>query len=129
MPGSRIALRLVAHGGALGVREELIGDLLEEIARGRTQAWLCQQLIGLYGYALMSGVRRRTRLTPPLIACAMGLVMVIAASIASARTVLMMWLGFYYVTGMLSLFAHMASPTVSAGERALSESAESVSQG
>ena len=34
MPGPRLALRLVAHGGAFGVREELIGDVLEEIARG-----------------------------------------------------------------------------------------------
>ena len=112
MPGSRFALKLVAHGGSVGVREELIGDLLEEIGRGRSHLWVCQQVIGLYGFALMLQVRRRVRLSPPLIAIALGLALLAAGTIASAKTVLAMWLAIYYVSGTLSLFAHMASHTV-----------------
>ena len=112
MPGSRFALKLVAYGGSVGVREELIGDLLEEIGRGRSQRWVCLQVIGLYGFALMLQMRQRARLTPPLIAVVMALLLFVAASIASARVLLAMWLAFYYVAGTLSLFAHMASHTV-----------------
>jgi hypothetical protein len=114
MPGPRLALRLVARGAAFGVREELIGDVLEEIAGGRSRVWVCQQVIGLYGFALMARVRDRARLTPPAIALAMSVVLVVAASIAPARAVLAAWLGFYYLMGTLSLFAHMASHTIGA---------------
>ena len=124
MPGPRFARRLVAHGGAFGVREELIGDVLEEIARGRSQVWVWQQLIGLYGFAFMTRVRDRARLTPHAIALAMGVVLVAAASVAPARAVLAAWLGFYYAMGTLSLFAHMASHTIGAQAGAISEAAQ-----
>lgn len=114
MPAPRLTLRLVARGGALGAREELIGDLLEEIARGRSHVWVCQQVIGLYAFAFMARVRTRARLTPHGIAFVMGVLLLVAASIAPARTVLAAWLGFYYAMGMLSLFADMASHTIGA---------------
>ncbi len=108
----RIALRLVAHGDSLGAREELIGDFLEEIARGRSHWWMCQQLLGLYGLAFTTRVRNRARLTPHAIALALCVAMLAAVSIASVSRVLEAWLGVYYVAGTLSLFAHMASRTV-----------------
>ena len=112
MPGPRLALRLLALGGAFGMREELVGDVLEEIDRGRSGAWVCQQVIGLYWFLLMTRVRHRARLTPHGIALVFCLVLLAAASIAPARAVLAVWLGFYYVMGTLSLFAHMASHTI-----------------
>ena len=124
MTCSQFVVRLVARGGSLGIREELIGDVLEEIARGRSRRWACRQLIGLYGLAFVTHVRHRARLTPHAIALAIGLVLLAAATVASARLVLAAWLGFYYVAGTLSLFAHMASNTMSAGARASSDAAE-----
>ena len=111
MPAPRFALRLLAYSGSFGVRDELIGDVLEEIAGGRSHLWVCQQLVGLYLFAFMSRVRTRARLTPQAIALAMGVTLLVAASIAPARAVLAVWLGFYYGMGTLSLFAHMASHT------------------
>jgi hypothetical protein len=108
----RLALRLVAHGDSLGAREELIGDLLEEIARGRSHWWVCQQLIGLYGFVFTTHLRNRVRLTPHAIALGLCVSMLAAVSIASVSSVLAAWLGVYYVAGTLSLFAHMASRTV-----------------
>jgi hypothetical protein len=107
-----IARRLVAHGQSFGAREELIGDLLEEIARGRSHWWVCQQLLGLYGLAFTTHVRNRARLTPQAIAFGLCVAMLAAVSIASVSSVLEAWLGLYYVAGTLSLFAHMASRTV-----------------
>ena len=106
---SRFALSLLAHADASGSREALIGDVLEEISRGRSRWWLCQQLIGLYGLALVAHVRRRARLTPSMVALAIGAVLLGGVSIASVGSVLGVWLGFYLVAGTLSLFAHMAS--------------------
>jgi hypothetical protein len=106
---SRFALRLLARADASGTRDALIGDVLEEIARGRSRLWLCQQLIGLYGFALVAYARRHARLTPCLVAVALGAVLLGGVSIASVSSVLEAWLGFYLVAGTLSLFAHMAS--------------------
>ena len=104
---SRFALRLLARADAAGTREALIGDLLEEIARGRSRLWLCEQLIGLYGFALAAHVRHHARLTPGVVAGALGAVLLGGGAIASVSSVLEAWLGFYLVAGTLSLFAHM----------------------
>jgi hypothetical protein len=115
MPCPGLALRLLAHGDAFGVREELIGDLLEEIDRGRSQLWVCQQLIGLCRFAVVGHVRHRTRLTPQAVALALSIVLLAGLSMTSVSRVLEAWLGFYYVTGALTLFAHMASRTAGRG--------------
>ena len=106
---SRFALRLLARADACGAREALIGDLLEEIAHGRSRWWLYQQLIGLYGFALAEHARQHARVTPSLIAAALGAVLLGGLSIASLGLVLEAWLGCYLVAGTLSLFAHMAA--------------------
>jgi hypothetical protein len=86
--------------------------LLEEIGRGRSQWWVCQQLIALYGFAFTTRVRNRVRLTPHAIALGLCVALLAAVSVASVSSVLEAWLGFYYLAGTLSLFAHMASRTV-----------------
>jgi hypothetical protein len=106
---SRLALRLLARADASGAQEALIGDLLEEISSGRSRWWLYQQLIGLYGYALAEHARRHARLTPLVVAVALGAVLLGGLSIASFSSVLVVWLAFYLVMGTLSLFAHMAA--------------------
>jgi hypothetical protein len=108
MPGHPFPLRLAAYGESLGVRDELIGDLLEEIARGRSRWWVCRQVAGVYGLTVVSRLRARTRLTPLPIALGLAALLVVAASIAPMANVLLVWLGVYYAAGMLSLFAHMA---------------------
>ena len=106
---SRLALRLLARADASGAREALVGDLLEEIARGRSRWWLWQQLIGVYGLALAAHARHQARLTPCVVALGLSVVLLGGIAIASVGSVLEAWLGFYLVAGTLSLFAHMAA--------------------
>jgi hypothetical protein len=119
MPCPRFALRLLSYGASFGAREELIGDLQEEIAGGRSQWWVCRQLIGLYGFACVAHVRRRARLTPLAVALTLGVVLLAGVSFASVGSVLQVWLGLYYVTGTLSLFAQMISRVASARSRVI----------
>jgi hypothetical protein len=104
---SRFALSLLARADASGTREALIGDLLEEISGGRSRWWLYQQLIGLYVLALAAQARHHARLTPCVVAVALGAVLLGGISIASVSSVVEAWLGVYLVAGTLSLFAHM----------------------
>jgi len=106
---SRFALRLLARADGSGTREALVGDLLEEIARGRSRWWLYHQLVGLYVCALAAEIRLHARLTPSVVAVALSAVLLGGLSVASAGSVLVAWLGFYLVAGTLSLFAHMAA--------------------
>jgi hypothetical protein len=117
MANPKCALRLLAYADSLGAGEELIGDLLEEIARGRSRLWLCRQLIGLYGLGFTKYVRARARLTPQTIALVFCALLLAGVSIGSASSVLEAWLGFYAVAGTLSLFAHMVSGTFTASRR------------
>ncbi|HEY7286094.1 MAG TPA: hypothetical protein VH497_11655 [Vicinamibacterales bacterium] len=124
MERPRLALRLLACADAYGVREELIGDLFEEIARGRSRLWVCQQLIGLYGFAFAAGLRNRARVTPQSVACSCGLALWVSSSIASVNDALQAWLLFYLIAGILSLFAHMTSRAVWSRSTALPEAAD-----
>jgi len=108
-PGQRFALRLLAYADRCGVSEALIGDVLEERARGRSAWWVWQQLVGLYGLALKTQVRDRVRMTPLAVAVALGTALLAGVSMTSMRIVLQAWLGLYFVTGTLSLFGHMAA--------------------
>jgi hypothetical protein len=112
MARPRFALMLMARADSFGTREALIGDLLEEVARGRSRAWVYQQLIGVYWLALVEHARNRARLTPHVVALALGAVLLGGVTIASFSSVLETWLGFYFVAGTLSLFADMASHTI-----------------
>jgi len=106
-----LAFRLLTRVDSRRTGEALIGDLLEEIALGRSRWWLCRQLIGLFGLALAAHVRHRARLTPGAVALALGTVLLGGALVASVDRVLEAWLGFYLVAGTLSLFAHMLART------------------
>jgi hypothetical protein len=109
MACSRFLSRLLAHTDAGDTREALIGDLLEEIARGRSRWWLYQQLIGVYGLALAAQARQHARLRPSVVAGALAATLFGGMSFAPLGIVLEVWLGFYLVAGTLSLFAHMAA--------------------
>lgn len=129
MPRSRFALRLLAYADSVGAQEELIGDVLEEIARGRSRLWLCQQLIGLYGLAFRASVRRRARLTPQRVAFLLCAVLFAGLWLVPLTSVLEVWLSFYFVTGTLSLFAHMGSRAVGTGATVIPEAAEASNAG
>jgi FtsH-binding integral membrane protein len=110
----RVALRLLACADAFGAGEDLVGDLLEEVARGRSHAWVCRQVIGLYGVLFTRHVRTCRWLTPQAITLGCCVTLLVGVSIGSIANVLEAWLVFYAVTGTLSLFADMASRTVGA---------------
>ena len=59
--------------------------------------------------ALAAHARDHARLTPSVVAVALGAVLLGGMSIAPFGSVLEAWLGFYLVAGTLSLFAHMAA--------------------
>lgn len=116
----RLAVWLLARAEVSSTREALVGDVLEEIARGRSRWWLWQQVIGLYGCALVAHVRKHGRVTPPLVALAVGVVLLGGVSIASLGSVLETWVGVYVVAGTLSLFAHVMSRTIDSGTPVIS---------
>jgi hypothetical protein len=121
MPGPRFALRLLSHSHALGVRDELVGDVFEEIANGRSRLWVWQQLIGLYGVVFIGRVRRRARVTVSAVALALCFVLLAGASIASVNSLVEAWLAFYCLTGTVSLFAHMSARASDARVRVTSD--------
>jgi hypothetical protein len=111
MAGPRFALWLLARTNRSASREALVGDLLEEIARGRSRFWAWQQLAGLVAFALVAHAQNHARVTPHLVALGLGLVLLGGTSIASLSRVVEIWLGFYLVAGTISLFAHIISRT------------------
>jgi len=109
MPGRPFVLRLLAYADSVGAEEELIGDVLEELHRGRPRLWVCQQVIGVFGLALTKHLRRRARVTPQTVAAGCCGLLFAGLATGSLGSVVEAWLAFYYVAGTLSLFAHMAS--------------------
>ena len=112
MPRPRLAITLAARAGTFGVPEELVGDVLEEVGRGRSHVWLWQQLLGLYWFAFTARLRNLRRPTPGTIALGMSAILLLAASIAPPKAVVAAWLTFYYVMGAVSLFTQMATHTI-----------------
>lgn len=110
---SRLALTLAARAGTFGVPDELVGDVLEEVDRGRSRLWLWQQLLGLYWFACSVRLRNLERPGPMGFALAMSAMLFVATSVAPPRTVVAAWLVFYYLMGALSLFTQMATYTSS----------------
>ena len=109
MAVTRFAQWLLTRTSAAGAREALVGDLTEEIAHGRSSWWVCQELVGLYGLALIAQARESIRITPLFVALVLGLVLAGGVSIASLEQVVETWTSIYYVSGTVSLFAHVMS--------------------
>jgi len=109
MADPRFALWVLARISGSGSREALVGDLLEEIAGGRSRFWAWQQLIGLAAFALLAHAQSHARMTPRLVAVVLGVVLLGGMSVASLSEVLEAWLGIYLSAGTIALFAHMMS--------------------
>jgi hypothetical protein len=122
----RIALWVAARLESSERHESLVGDLLEELANGRSRVWLWQQVIGMCAFALVAHARAGTRLTSSLIAFAPAAMVLGGVSVAPYGTVLHTWIGVYLVTGTLSLFGHLiaSSSFTSRGALALPEDSE-----
>jgi hypothetical protein len=103
-----LALRLLEWFGADGLREALLGDLLEEISLGRSQFWIWQQILALCGLAAVRRVRCYTE-TAHVIALAPSLCLVGALWIAPLANVLATWAVVYFVAGTLSLFGDLVA--------------------
>ena len=109
MAGPRFALWLLSRMNGSGSREALVGDLLEEIARGRGRFWAWRQLVGLAGFALVAHAQRHARVTPHLVALTLGVVLLGGISITSLSRVVETWLGVYLVAGTITLLADIMS--------------------
>jgi hypothetical protein len=90
-----------------GAQEALIGDLLEEIDRGRSRLWVWEQVLGLCGFAVMGYARHHARVSPLLVVMGLVAVFLGGLSIAPLILVLKAWAVTYFVTGTLSLFGHL----------------------
>lgn len=109
----RFALWLLARSDSSERHESLVGDVLEELALGRSRLWMWQQVIGVCVFAVVVRARNQTRLTSNLIALAPSAMLLVGVSIAPYERVLVTWAGIYLVTGTLSLFGHLiASSTL-----------------
>jgi len=102
------ALWLLERFGSSVTREALIGDLVEEIALGRSRFWVWQQTLALCGLAAVDRVRLYAP-TAQMIALALGVFFVGGAWIAPPAKVLEAWAVVYFVSGTLSLFGDLLS--------------------
>jgi hypothetical protein len=108
---ARFARWLLTRTSVPGTQDALVGDLMEEIAHGRSALWVCQELVGLYGLALLVQARESVRITPLLVALMVAGVLAGGVSIASLEQVVETWTSVYYIAGTVSLFAHVMSRT------------------
>lgn len=108
MPTSRLVLMIIDRAESCGIREDILGDLVEELDRGRSTAWVCGQLAGLCGWTMAGRLRARAS-TPQGVALTMVAAWLAAVSIVPIGRVIQAWLVVYYFLGVLSLFAHLTS--------------------
>ncbi len=106
---TRFAQWFLTRTSAPGTRDALVGDLMEEIAHGRSSLWVCQELVGLYSFAFLAQARKSLRITPLLVAVVLGVVLAGGTSLASLEQVVETWTSVYYIAGTVSLFAHVMS--------------------
>ena len=111
MAMARFAHWLLARTSAARAPDALVGDLMEEIAHGRSWWWVLQELVGVYAFGFAAQARHSLRITPLFVALAVGLLLVGAASIVSLEQVVETWTSVYYIAGTVSLFAHVMSRT------------------
>jgi len=109
MAVTRFAQWLLTRTSVAGARDALVGDLMEEIAHGRSSWWVCRELVGVYRLGLLAQARDSVRITPLLVALVVGVVLVGGVSIASLEQVVETWTSVYYIAGTVSLFAHVMS--------------------
>jgi len=108
MTRPRFALWLLERLDSSGTREALIGDLVEEIARGRSRFWIWQQVLALGGLAAAGHVGNSAQ-TAHMIALALGVFFVGGVWLAPPGKVFETWAIVYFVTGTLSLFGDLMS--------------------
>jgi len=92
-----------------GAREALVGDVLEEIARGRSHAWMWQQVLALSAVTAIDQVRHHTHISVPLTTLTVGIALLCGLSADTLARVLTAWAMFYMAAGTLSLFGHLFS--------------------
>ncbi len=105
---SRTEVSWLDRAESWGIRPELIGDLHEEVLRGRSRAWLVRQLLSTVLVAGTVLVRDRVQTPSGIRDVVLGLGL-LATTIVPTGQLLQTWLVVYYLAGMLSLFAHMAA--------------------
>jgi hypothetical protein len=103
-----------------GVRQDVIGDLHEEMGRGKSCTWLCRQLLAIAAHATRARVGEglRTRFG---ICCVVSLSGLIAWSVVPAGELLTAWLVIYYASGVLSLLGHMTFASEEVTSEAIDE--------
>jgi hypothetical protein len=101
-----LALWLLERFDSCGAREALIGDLVEEIAQGRSRLWVWQQILALCGLAAVGQARNYVQIAH-LIAFALGVFFAGGVWIAPPGKVFEMWAVVYFVSGTLSLFGDL----------------------
>lgn len=110
MAHTQFALWLLDRCNACGTREALIGDLVEEIAQGRSPFWVWQQVLAVGGWAAAEHLRTHPPQTAHLIALSLGVSLLGGAWIAPSARLIETWAIVYLVIGTCSLFGDMISP-------------------
>jgi hypothetical protein len=110
MAHPRFAMWLLDRLDPCGTREALIGDLVEEMARGRSRVWVWRQVAAVGALAAAGCVRNRAPQTARLVTFALGLFMFGGAMIVPAARLLETWTIVYFAIGTCSLIGDMVSP-------------------
>lgn len=105
----RLAVRVLQRFEAGGAREALIGDVLEEISRGRSRGWVWRQVLGLCACSAVGYARARSHMTVPLSALVVGTAVLCAFSKTSLGGVIVVWSAIYLMAGTTSLVGHVFS--------------------
>jgi hypothetical protein len=111
MACARLARWVLARAEASGAHEALVGDLLEELADGRSAAWMWRQLIGWCAVSFAQEMRQRLHPSPLLVSLALATLLAGGMSLTSPGSVVQTWMVLYVGAGALSLFAHVTART------------------
>lgn len=103
-----LLLRLLERLDADGTHEALLGDVIEEMNRGRSRLWAWQQVLAL---GAVTAVRclQRAALRPTVIVMAPGVSLLSAFWLAPVPHVLASWAAVYCISGALSLVFDLVS--------------------
>ena len=88
-------------------RDALIGDLLEEIAQGRSTIWVWQQVLAFCGFAVADHLRQHRPAPPQTIAAALSVMLFGSALLAPSSGVLEAWALIYVMSGTCTLFGDL----------------------
>lgn len=83
-----------------GVRESLVGDLIEQYEHGRSLRWFCQQALLAVTFEAVTDVKIRPTLAAPLMFVTLTSLFLVLLPIPWLERVITVWIAAYACTGL-----------------------------